>query len=97
MRPVVSLSGTTGKDAVAWNIGNEDAKGFIWSFLDAKGSKLGTANIPVLKPDQKHVVPLPVGASSILLTNPAGAVNLYTNRTDLAVGNGKYPIQPGKP
>jgi len=80
LKPLLSVStGRKGKTRVAtvWNIGNNDAQGFVLEWYDQKGIRTGQTEVPVICPQEQKELPVPAGASSIRLLPPEGFVNLY--------------------
>jgi len=78
LKPVVYLSVSNGT-LVAWNIGNEDAQGFSVAFLNGLGATLQSVSLSNITPNMTQTLSIPGNAVSLLLTNPAGTVNLYSN------------------
>ncbi len=66
------------KRLAAWNIGNEDAKGFLVQWLDDAAKSIGREMpLPTLRPQGQSSLAIPPGTRSLRLMNPAGTVNIY--------------------
>jgi hypothetical protein len=86
LKPVLHVSTSrSGKARVAelWNIGNDDASGFVVEWCDAQGKRTGESVVPALCPQERKTLPAPAGAVSLKLRAPEGIVNLYPGGVNL--------------
>jgi hypothetical protein len=58
------------------NIGNDDAKGFLIIWRNAKGGTIHETGLPPIRPGATQSVPAPAEAASFQLSVPEGCVNL---------------------
>jgi hypothetical protein len=81
LKPVIFLAPTRADgqpQCEAWNIGNEDARGFRVQWIDAAGKAMGDPiRVPELRPQARTRLTVPSATRSAHLLNPPETTNIY--------------------
>lgn len=95
LKPILYLSNPTNGNLGVWNLGNDEAVGFLIEFLDGAGSLLQSQDLSNLAANEQRELTVPSQAVHARIIHPAATANLYENNSRFP--NAWFPVGvPGR-